>query len=384
MNIFGMDELRSLIETNEEFSVSIFFPTYRAGAKVQQNRIRFKQLIQKTKLFLTGKGWKSVQADEFLSPLKSLFRDEMFWQHPTEGLALFLNAEFFVYHRLPFDCQEQVMVDRRFLIRPLLPLLTNNHEFYVLAISENGQRFLKGSMFDVEELSVKTLPQNLAEAIRFNVPPERQLQPHTQTPRIPGSRAATIFYGHGVGIDDEKRDLQEYCRQVDRGLHPLLKNETAPLVLATVDALFYMYGKMNTYPHLMEDFIPGNPELLSNIELRNRAWSIVASHFAKETKKLLKTHVDLAGTDLVTNNVEEILSAARQGRVQYIVVNGDQPWWGQYIEDTGRVESHETAQPADTEIVNLALIESLRTGAQAYELKPPSTDYPSMLAIYRY
>ncbi len=382
MDTCGIEELTSLIAAKSNFCISIFFPTCRGGSDLKQNQVRFKKLIQKAKVLLIEKGWKKEQAEKFLRPLKSLLTKELPWKHPSEGVALFLNQDLFLFYRLPLHFQEQVMVDERFLIRPLLPLL-DNRRFYVLAISENKLRFLKGSLLGIEELQVKTVPPNLQYAMRFD-DPERQLQYHSQTPRIPGARAAAIFHGQGVGIDDEKDDLQEYCRQVDRGLHWLLKNENAPLVVATVEALFSTYSKMNTYPHLMQEAIWGNPELLTNDELKDRAWSIVSSHFEKQTKELLKSYTDLAGTNLVTNNVEEILSAARQGRVQHLLVNSDQPWWGRYFPETGKVESQEQPQPTATEIVNLILLEALETRSKIHEVRPPSPEYPSLLAIYRY
>jgi hypothetical protein len=375
-------EIQSLIASKADVCISIYLPTYRKGADIQQNRIRFKQLVKHAEQSLIERDWTKTKLDNFFQPLNTLLKDQFFWTHPIDGFACFLSADLFFHYRLPFPVLEQVLVDRRFLIRPLLPLI-QDRKFFVLAMSENELRFLQASMFQVEESQVKTLPRNLADAIRFN-DPERQLQLHTQTPRTPGARAAAIFHGHGVGIDDEKDDLQEYCRQIDRGLHLLLKEQTAPLVVAATESLFSTYAKRNTYPHLLLEPIPGNPELLSNEKLHDRARDIVSSYFAQETKQLLQKYEDLSGTNLVTNNAEEVLHAARQGRIQHLLINSTQPWWGQYFEETGRIETHEVQKPDDTEIVNLAIIESLHADSKVHVLEPFVPEHPALLAIYRY
>jgi hypothetical protein len=98
----------------------------------------------------------------------------------------------------------------------------------------------------------------------------------------------------------------------------------------------------------------------------------------------LQKYVDLAGTNLVSNNVEEILHAAGQGRVQYLILNSDQPWWGRFTEETGRLESRDVPGPGDTEVVNLVVLEAMKTGSKVYRLQPVDREYPSILAIYRY
>jgi hypothetical protein len=86
---------------------------------------------------------------------------------------------------------------------------------------------------------------------------------------------AAMFHGHGVGKDDAKDNILRFFHLLDQGLYALLGKESAPLVLAGVDYLFPIYREANSYPHLMERGIAGNPEGLKGEELHEQGWRIV-------------------------------------------------------------------------------------------------------------
>lgn len=168
--------------------------------------------------------------------------------------------------------------------------MSENNDFSVLALSKNHVRFLHCNGFTYQQVELPGIPKNLHEANRFN-DPERVLQSHTQTPRIPGARSAAIFHVHGIGIDDEKDNLIEYFRQIDKGIHSFLRDKITPLVLAAVDYFHPMYKKISSYPHLYEDGISGNVDLLTNQELYTRAREIVTPYLEKPYKDSSKPAV---------------------------------------------------------------------------------------------
>ena len=61
-----------------------------------------------------------------------------------KGLALFLAEGFFRRFRLPTAFVETVAVNRRFMVNPLIPLLSERDLFFVLALSQNQVRLLRG------------------------------------------------------------------------------------------------------------------------------------------------------------------------------------------------------------------------------------------------
>ena len=58
MNELSKDELRLLIEKGKAPSLSIYLPTHKAGAEVQQNAIRLKNLLkEKVPIKISVPGW---------------------------------------------------------------------------------------------------------------------------------------------------------------------------------------------------------------------------------------------------------------------------------------------------------------------------------------
>lgn len=81
------------------------------------------------------------------------------------------------------------------------------------------------------------MPKNLAEALNYDTY-KKQLQFYSGTPRTTGKNGA-IFYG--AGIEDAKERIHEYFQLINKGLHDLLREEHAPLILAGVKYLLPIY-----------------------------------------------------------------------------------------------------------------------------------------------
>jgi len=82
----------------------------------------------------------------------------------------------------------------------------------------------------------------------------------------------------------------------DKSLESVLREEKAPLVLAAVDYVAAFYREANTYRHLREEFIEGNPDELSPEELQKEAWSFVDALIKEEERSALMAFEEKAGT----------------------------------------------------------------------------------------
>ena len=211
MELLSRAELETLIEEPEGLCVSIFLPTHRAGAQTQQDPIRLKNLLREAEEQLLAKELRAPEAEELLRPARELLDDSVFWRHQSDGLAAFLSAGVFRYYRLPPNFEDLVIVADRFHLKPLLPLLTGDGEFYVLALSQNEVRLLRATRHSVSEVELEDVPESLADTLRYD-DQEKQLQFHTGTAGGRGGRAA-IFHGHEP--DDPKDNILRYFRQID-------------------------------------------------------------------------------------------------------------------------------------------------------------------------
>src|SRR5665648_323857 len=165
MDILTKVELETLMRKEQQWCVSIYLPTHRSGVETRQDPIRFKNLLGEAEKNLHALGISPLDLKNILEPANRLELDSPFWQHQSDGLAIFLSATSFRSFRLPLNFEKQVVVEDNFYIKPLLPLFTGDGHFYILALSQNEVRLLSGTRYSVSEVEIGQVVGSLDEAI---------------------------------------------------------------------------------------------------------------------------------------------------------------------------------------------------------------------------
>jgi hypothetical protein len=367
MDLFTRDDLKTLIGEHPSPCISLFMPAHRSGAA--EDPIRWRKHLAEAEQRLAKAGRRAAEVKELLEPGRRLLDDIEFWKNQSDGLAAFFAPRFLRLFRLPFSFQDRLVVANWFSITPLLPLLSGNGRFFVLALSQHAVRLLQGTRYSVSEVDLKGVPQNLAEALLTH----EANQPFSFFGRRAGEGAGSwggIFHGHGVGIDDSKEELLHYFQKIDRGLHPLLREEKAPLVLAAVDYLQPIYRQANTYAQLLEQGVEGNPDRLSSRELHDRAWPLVQPLFEAEQQRAAAQYRQLAGTEHTSGDLEAVVAAAYEGRVETLFVALGREAWGIFDPTSGRVEQHKEAPFGDVDLLDLAAAHTLSHGRTVHAVEP--------------
>ena len=367
MNLLTRQDLTALMEQRDDCCITIYLPTYRAGAETQQGRIRLKNLYNQAETLLLAEGWRSPEAEELLQPIEDLINDNNFWQYQRDGLAIFLAPDMFHYYQVPMELNEFVKVGRRFHLKPLLPLLSGDGLYYVLALSLNKVRFLQCTRASVTELEVEDMPHSLAEAMQYD-DPHRQLQYHTNTLKGTDGREVAMYHGSGLGEEDSKESILRYFRLVDQGLRQHLHDQKAPLVLAGVEYLFPIYQEANTYNYLTEKGLPGNPEEISREDLQTRTWPLVEHYFRKAEQEALTYYGPLTGTGRTTHDLEEAAPAAQNGRVEILFMADGFEQWGRYDATINKIHLHDQPEPGDEELYDFTAMQTIVNGGSVYIL----------------
>lgn len=390
---FSTQEMAALLAHHTAPAVSIYLPTHRAITQITQDTLQLRNQLKEAESKLLAMGLRSPVARDLLAPAYALIEETPFWQNQSDGLALFLSENTFLRYRLPLTFTPTVIVagdpGARFHIKPLLPLLTNDGTFYLLALSQNDVRLLRGTRRRIEAIAPAGIPTSLAEAMRYD-DPERQLQYHTaNAPGATGSRGGAIFHGHGGDATNAEKDhLLRFFQQIDRGLRDFLETQRAPLVLAGVEYLLPIYQQANSYPHLMDTGIPGSPDFLSDEELHTAAWTLVEPVFQAAQDAALADYQRLAGTGRTATDLAELVPAADHGRVAAALIAQEAAQWGDYDPHRGTVEFHDVDHTRLTDLTDLTDLFAVYTylrGGDVFVL--PAAAMPNaapVAAIYRY
>ncbi|MBN1310212.1 MAG: hypothetical protein JXB30_02255 [Anaerolineae bacterium] len=381
MDTFTKDDLRDLLKHHNATCLSIFMPTW---IDAQTGSLQLKNLLREAEQALLARGLRTPDAKEFLEPIEDLLPDSSFWRVQSVGLAIFRSPDFFRSYRLHHDFAELVNIGERFSIKPLLPLLSGDGRFYILALSQKIVRLMKGTRQHITEVDLKNIPTSLNEALKEEVV-EKQVQFRTGTGRL-GSKGRGTAPAIGGGAEEEDKErILRYFRQVEKGLQDMLRNEHAPLVLAGVDYLHPLYQQVNTYPHLIEDGITGSPDTLKPADLHARAWANVQRVFLQEQQQAIANHQQMASSGRASADIKEIVPAAYYGRIETLLLDCSKTKWGQFNSETGSVMLHETPQNGDQDLVDLAAIHTLLNSGDVHALGADAMPgQATMAANFRY
>jgi hypothetical protein len=387
MSLLSVEELKALVEQTKYPCISLYMPTIRAGAEVQQNSIRFKNLIRQAETLLEEEHEIShTEALDLLQPAMALDQED-FWQHQDEGLAIFLADGFLREYRLPLKFDELVVVSHRFHVKPLMPLLTGDGDFYLLALSQKQIRLFEGTRYGMTEIELEDVPTSLEEALQYDeTAKEGQFRIGTSSGN-PRPQQAGSFHGQGSpDRDDSKADILQFFHVLDQGLQKYLKGKQAPLVLAGVNYLLPIYAEANSYPHLINEIIPvENIGILKPNDLHQSAWSIVEPHYTQTQQAAIEHYYELSGTGKTSTDLKEVVAGAYYGRVDQLFVAVGIQQWGNFDTQANELQMHAEPEPGDEDLLNAAAAQTVLNGGTVYAVTPDEVpEQAPVAAVFRY
>ncbi len=348
MQHFAYSELKHLIENNNKPAISIFLPTHPVSKSDRRDQIELKNGLKQAEILLEEHDLSGANTPELLQPARELLDDAYFWQHQNKGLAIYLAPGFSRIYRLPIAFKQEVIVNSRFQITPLLPFFEGQQSFYILALSLNQIKIFEASEYEIEAVSTDQLPQDLQALFKDGVF-ETQLQ------------------GKNDLGQDKKEQIHQYCQAINKGLSGFLKKTKAPLVVASVDELYAIFKQHCDYPGLIASALSGNPEDLSEAELLKQGLRQVMPVLKKEKQAALASVEALQTAHKLLCHTDQVLQAAYNSRVEKLFLIQNNHTKG-IINEAGRVLRHAPVDPDDQDLVNLAAIHTLLNGGEVYTI----------------
>lgn len=368
--------------------VSLFFPTHPTYPECQQDPIRLSNGLKEVERQLTQAGWRESDVAELVGDAAAREKDDVFWQYQEEGLAVFIEQGNTHWVKLPQAVPELTVVANRYHIRPLIPILRDKGRFHVLAVTEDAARFFNGTQEGLREISVPDMPES-AEKVWQKTAFDRDLGFHARDRGQQVGGADTPQYAAlGESPDDYAAIvLDHYTRDIAKAVDGHLANSDAPLVLAALPRTLGYLAQHLEYRHVVPDHVSADPGPLSEAELHEKTWAVVEPVLTKERTELrerLRNHVEGEVPD-VTRNLEGIIKATEEGRVDTVFVSAGETVWGIYDPTYRVIRIDHVASAENEDLLNLA---ALRTLAQGGDVRALPEDVREQLgpvaALYRY
>ena len=116
----------------------------------------------------------------------------------------------------------------------------------------------------------------------------------------------------------------QYARQIDQALRPLPGGFDMPPILAAAEPMDAIFRSVNSYPHLVADGLPGNPDTTSDAELVARARRLLDDIYAAELDSVKETYALRASQRRTSADIADVARAATHGLVETVLVDIDE------------------------------------------------------------
>ena len=384
LNRLDQAEFAALLTPSAGPCLSLFLPTAAVdGHTPVAEPLRLRNLLDQATAQLTVQGMTAPQIEQLVAPLTTAANAGELWRSPQKGLAFFVAPQLCLGYRLPLAPPAYVAVDRHFHIKPLLPMMDGEDNFYLLALSQNAVRLFHGVRYQMTEMALPDTPTSLAAALQYDEF-ARTLQLHSAGSHAGLDRQPAIFHGQGVAGDETivHANLLRFFHQVAQAVTHRLSRTHAPLLLAGVDADQGIYRQVNHYPYLLPHGLPGNYDRVTPTALHELAWPLVAPYFAQACDHALARYRQLAGQGdgHTVTDIKAVMLAAAYHQVDTIFVTPAGAIWGKFIPEGHQVVVHKEDEAGDEELINLAVIHTLQNHGAAYLLAPEAMPEPSTVA----
>ena len=371
--------LKSLASESGDCLVSIYAPMMKAGREVQQNEIRWKSLVSEVRNKLIENGRTEEQADDLLEPAVGKISDPIFWQHQNNGLVFFIDEFKSYYFETCCSFEEKVVVGESFFLRPIVKAANDQSNCFIIAASPNRVRLLEVSGEQIVDVGLESLPENLQDALNIDEYVSA-LQFHSTSQGSGISNQSAVHHGHGGSDPDIKKqdELLQYFYRLDAALADYLADKDDPLVFAGVDSVFPVYRKANSYKHLVDECLPGNPDDASPQDLLTAAAPILEKLQSERLKATTAAYHDRAHTDWASKDAVEIYAAAKMGQVDELFISDE---FSDVANNMGDGKTSDAGHiGASPDLGNLLVVETIRNGGKVVDITEHSMQDGEMLA----
>ncbi|MEV0247262.1 hypothetical protein AB0H76_11785 [Nocardia sp. NPDC050712] len=294
-------EVVALAAENTPWCVSVYTPTEVDTPTPDRNRVAFENQAKQALGLVEDKAARTALEEEFAD----LAADEDYWRYQSRTLAVLATPDRMRTFRVPNNLSASTTVGSRFAIKPLLRTVTFPQEAYVLALAENAVRLVAVTADrPARDVSVPDLPPGLNDYL--DLPPLGR-NPH----------------GRLQGGEGRKVRIRQYCRAVEHALRNMLSGSDTPLILAAAEPTASLYRSVNSYPGLLAEGLPGNPERVSDTEIAEHVRTLLDQHYAEELTELRTEFEKRRGDGRGLVELTDIARAATFGIVQTLFVDID-------------------------------------------------------------
>ena len=304
------EELLTMQKEKGNICVSIIVPTHRLSPERRIDTLEVKRAMDKAKELLRYK-YTEKQVNPLIQSMDDMYKSIDFTHNP-DGLGFYISQNIKSAVKFSFPVEEKVMVGDNFELRDLLYKLNYSIPYFVLMLTEKGVRLFEGRWDELNEIKDINFPKDYKEEFSYN-PPSR----------------STSYAGqsHTKSFEKDKSELEairfkDFFRHTDKLLGDYLVDNT-PLILLGPEKELAWFENISTHNKIIIDKIAGSYNHSNQRQLEDMAWPAMRSHLENERVQLIKEFNAKIGMNLGISGIQDIWSAAKEGKAFKLLVEKD-------------------------------------------------------------
>jgi hypothetical protein len=328
--------------------------------------IRLKNLVHEAEEKLAAVVAGKAERRALLQPLENA-EAEMAADRKGPAVVLFRSPEVFTSIWLQRPVKEGLTVADHFQIRTIIPQLTGERRFYILALAQKGVRLLLATDHSAEEVPLPAgTPHSYEEWLNPAKPD------HVRDNMASGGPGEGSMKGVMFGTDTLREDKDEYLkhfyRAVENGVREVVRRDPAPVVLVGVDYELSLYHSIDQYERTLADGVHGAPDGLKGGEMHARALEVAEQAFEEPVRKALES-LETVAPERRSTTAKEIVRAAYDSRIAHLFLNETGEYRGWFREATGEVKAHGKAEGMlEEDLLNAAAVRTIAAGGNVFVL----------------
>jgi hypothetical protein len=362
--------------------LSVYMQLSKAGINqnAKQNDLRWRECLRNFDETIKQHGAQGRELLESISRWDAVAPDP---EAPGKSVAVFRAPDVFQVALLDGEVTDRAVVGPHFYIRPLLPDLTKEKKFNILALSQKDVRLLRCTTRTSEEVPLppSTVP-NFEKWMNSVKPDHTDAKRGTTGPSSGSSKGAIAPLG--TEREGKEEYLSHFYKQVEHGVYEALRGHTEPLVLAAVEYELPIYRELNRYPNLAKESVQGAPNSLKAGEMHARAIEALNRCYGIQVDEALAEWNHKVGGG-ASSRLKDVITAAHDGRVLTLLVSDSFEKTGVFDETTNSVKGRETGGSEDEDLINDAVVQTVRHAGKV--LLAPHHKMPNgsvFAAIFRF
>ncbi len=326
--------------------ISLYQPTHRHRPDNRQDRIRFRNLVQRIEASLKQK-YTRREFDPLLAPFQALAENQLLWEHTLDGLAAFSTPEKRILYHLQRPVKEFAVVADSLHLKPLIRVFQSADRYHLLALTRNEFYLYEGNRYGFERIQLREEIPQTAEQILGEKDYERLIVHH------PGIGKTGLYYGHGNIKDKIHQNAEKFFRFVDRFVLESFSRPTGlPLMLVALSEHHGLFRQISRNPLLMKEGLAADPAGLGSARLADAVWNIIQPLYLEKTRSLTELYRASKAKGLATDDLGKIAEAAVHNNIGHLLVESDRIVPGRVDSTTGQITHADLEHPEVNDLLD--------------------------------